>query len=90
MSVGWNSRSWGGSREHKEGGRCSNNATDAKEEDAPGNQEVVEIDQDEKEETPLPNKALEVCHIHDNSDEWSPPSMREKSPISSRLNTCSP
>ena len=58
----------GGSREHKEGGRCSNNATDAKEEDAPGNQEVVEIDQDEKEETPLPNKALEVCHIHDNSD----------------------
>ena len=29
-----------------EGGRSSNNATNAKEEDAPSNQDVIEIDQD--------------------------------------------
>ena len=35
-----------GSRQHAEGGRSSNNATNAKEEDAPSNQDVIEIDQD--------------------------------------------
>ena len=66
------------SRECAEGGRSSDNATNAKEEDAPGNQDV---DQDEKEGTPLPNKASEVWHIDDDIDESSPPLVRGKSPI---------
>ena len=39
-------------------GRSSNNATNAKEEDTPCNQDIIEIDQDEKE---WPNKVSEVC-----------------------------
>ena len=44
------------SRECAEGGRSSDNATNAKEEDAPGNQDV---DRDEREGMPLPKKASE-------------------------------
>ena len=74
----------GGSRECAESGRSSNNATNAKEEDAPGNQDVIEINQYDKEGIPLdlPNRTSEVCHIiDDNTDESSPPSVRGKSPI---------
>ena len=44
-----------------EGGSSSNNAASAKEEVAPGNQNVIEIDQDEKEGMPFPNKAYQRC-----------------------------
>ena len=54
----------------------------------------IEIDQDEKESTPLPDRASEVCHIDDDNDESSTSSVRGKSPISiaisSRSNTRSP
>ena len=38
-------------------GRSSNNATNTKEKDAPGNQDVIKIDQDDNERMPLPSKA---------------------------------
>ena len=69
---------------HVEGGRSSNNT---KEKGVPGNQNVIEIDQDEREGMPLPYKASEVCHIDDDHDEVSPPSVRGKSPVGQSTTT---
>ena len=42
--------------DHAERGRSSNNATNTKEKDAPGNQDVIEMDQARREGIPLPGQ----------------------------------
>ena len=80
-----------GSAGSREGGGSSDSAK----EDAPGNRDVIVIDQDEKEGLPLPNKMSEVCYIDDDDNESSVSSVRQKSPsvstaATSRSNTRSP